>query len=239
MRLLCVIPARFGSTRLHAKPLRLIGGEPLVRRAVRNALSLDLAADIVVASDDARVLAATDDLAPGVLTRADHASGTARVAEVIAQPAYAGYDVVLTVQGDEPFLPRAAALGAVRQVREDGADVGTAAHPLTPTARRDPHRVKVEVDGRGRALRFYRLAAPGGCHRRRSAVWQHIGVYAARPATLARWQALPAVPDERTERLEQARPLAHGWTIGVAVLPDPVPHGIDTEDDLRLAEALL
>jgi len=235
--LVCVIPARLGACRLPQKPLRLLAGEPLVRVVARHALELELGGLVVVASDDERVLEAVAPLGVvGMLTRQDHASGTERVAEVVNRPEFAAIDVVLNLQGDEPFLPREAALGAVARVR-DGDDVGTAAQPLDHRARHDPQRVKVEVDGRGRALGFCRTLS-ARARRPLGRVLQHVGVYAYSPATLRRWVALPATADERTERLEQLRPLAHGFTIGVAALAEPAPHGIDTEEDLRMAEAL-
>jgi len=238
VRLVCVIPARFASTRLPGKPLRLLGGEPLIRRVVRRVLAFGLDARIVVASDDPRVLDAARPLGVGtVLTNATHGSGTERVAEVLATPGYADVDVVLNLQGDEPFLPAAAAHGAVTRVLA-GDDIGTAAQPLAPGADRDPHRVKVVVDGRGRALRFYRTPVAVACQRG-EAVFQHMGVYAYRPDALARWMALPAIDDERRAALEQLRPLRHGMHIGVALLGEAAPHGIDTEEDLRLAEGLL
>jgi 3-deoxy-manno-octulosonate cytidylyltransferase (CMP-KDO synthetase) len=236
--LVCVIPARIGSTRLPGKPLRLLGGEPLIRRVVRRAFSLGLDAPVVVATDDPAVLAAVADTgAIGVLTAPDLRSGTERVAAAMAHPAFPPADLVLNLQGDEPFLPADAATGAVRRVR-DGDDVGTAAQPLTPDGWRSPHRVKVEVDGRGHAERFFRTPMPPACAHR-APTFQHVGVYAYRPAALRRWLALPPVEAERVEALEQLRPLAHGMRIGVAVLDTAVPHGIDTEDDLRLAEAML
>jgi 3-deoxy-manno-octulosonate cytidylyltransferase (CMP-KDO synthetase) len=238
VRLVCVIPARIGSTRLPGKPLRLLGGEPLIRRVVRRAMSLDLGAPVVVASDDPEVLAAVAGTeAIGVLTASGLRSGTERVAAAMDDPAFPPADVVLNLQGDEPFLPAAAAAGAVRRVRA-GDDVGTAAHPLTPEAWRNPHRVKVEVDGRGHAQRFFRTPGPPACTRH-APTFQHVGVYAYRPAALRRWTTLPCLEAERDEGLEQLRPLAHGMRIGVAVLEDAVPSGIDTEDDLRLAEAML
>jgi len=238
VRLVCVIPARIASTRLPGKPLRLLGGEPLIRHVVRRAFALGLDSPVVVASDDPRVLATIADTgAMGLLTGAGHHSGTERVAEAAAHPSFPPADVVLNLQGDEPFLPPEAARGAVARVR-DGDDVGTAAHPLTAEAWRDPHRVKVEVDGRGRALRFYRTPAAPACSSR-APTFQHVGVYAYRPATLRRWVSLPPTGAERDEALEQLRPLEHGMRIGVAVLDAVVPHGIDTEDDLRLAEARL
>jgi 3-deoxy-manno-octulosonate cytidylyltransferase (CMP-KDO synthetase) len=232
-----VIPARLGATRLPEKPLRLLGGEPLIRVVARRALSLELGGPVVVASDDRRVLEAVAPLdVAGVLTGA-HRSGTDRVAEVARRPEFAGADVILNLQGDEPFLPRAAAAGAVSRVLE-GDDVGTAAQPLSLEAWRDPRRVKVELDRRGRALRFFRTPEAPACSHR-PPTFHHVGVYAYRPDALARWTALPLTAAEESEGLEQLRPLARGWTIGVATLTAAVPHGIDTEDDLRTAEALL
>jgi 3-deoxy-manno-octulosonate cytidylyltransferase (CMP-KDO synthetase) len=237
VRLLCVIPARLGSTRLPNKPLQHLGGEPLIRVVARRAVELDLGGLVVVATDHESVL---DALGPlnviGVLT-GTHSSGTERVAEVAARAEFDGVEVVLNLQGDEPFLPREAATGAVARVTA-GDDVGTAAQPLTAAAWRDPRRVKVELDGRGRALRFSRTPETPACSHR-SPTFQHIGVYAYRPATLARWIASPRIEDETAQGLEQLRPLHHGFTIGVAVLSEPAPHGIDTMEDLRTAEALL
>ena len=233
-----MIPARYDSTRLPGKPLRLLGGEPLIRYVTRRALALNLPGDVLVASDDQRVLDAVAGLGvEPVLTDSTHASGTARIAEVVARRGLGAADVVLNLQGDEPFLPRAAAVGAVERVRA-GDDVGTAAQPLTPAGWRDPNRVKVELDGRGRALRFYRTPDRPACGVQ-APTFHHLGVYAYRAATLRTWVNLPRVDEEAIEGLEQLRPLAHGLRIGVAVLPVAAPHGIDTEHDLRLAEALL
>jgi 3-deoxy-manno-octulosonate cytidylyltransferase (CMP-KDO synthetase) len=203
----------------------------------RRAVELDLGGPVVVASDHESVLDAVAPVGVATVLTGPHGSGTERVAEVARRAEFSGVEVILNLQGDEPFLPRAAALGAVGRVRA-GDDVGTAAQPLSPEAWRDPRRVKVELDGRGRARRFYRTPeTPASCPR--SPTFQHMGVYACRPATLARWVALPAAADELAEGLEQLRPLAHGFRIGVALLSEPAPHGIDTDDDLRTAEALL
>jgi 3-deoxy-manno-octulosonate cytidylyltransferase (CMP-KDO synthetase) len=204
----------------------------------RRALAMDLGGPVLVASDEERVLeeVAALDVQP-VLTARMHRSGTERVAEVAARPEVADSDVILNLQGDEPFLPRGAALGAIQRVR-DGDDVGTAAQPLDAAAWRNPSRVKVEIDGHGRARRFYRTPTPAACHVP-APTFHHLGVYAYAPATLRRWVAASPTPDELGESLEQLRPLALGLTIGVAVVAEPVAHGIDTEDDLRMAEALL
>lgn len=238
MHLLCVIPARLGSTRLPQKPLRPLGGEPLIRVVARRALELGLAARVVVAGDDPRILEAVAPLGvEAVLTDRAHRSGTERVAEVARRPEYRDAEIVLNLQGDEPLIPREAALGAVRRV-EGGAEIGTAADPLQARDRLHPDRVKVAVDAVGRALDFFRTPQTPACGRQ-PAVFRHVGVYAYRPAALERWIALPPVAEEIEERLEQLRPLRHGMTIGVEPLRVPAPPGVDSEEDLRLVEAAL
>jgi len=174
-----------------------------------------------------------------VLTHDAHLAGTDRVAEAAGRAEFAGFDVVVNVQGDEPFLPREALAGAIDRVAQ-GDDIGTAAAPLSPEHAADPSRVKVVTDARGRALYFSRAAIP----RRREATdpvdglyWQHLGLYVYTRAALARWVAAPPSPAERAEHLEQLRALDCGLTIGVARLTEPALPGVDTPDDLRRAEA--
>jgi 3-deoxy-manno-octulosonate cytidylyltransferase (CMP-KDO synthetase) len=238
VRFLCVIPARLGSTRLPEKPLRLLAGEPLVRHVARRVAESEIADEVVVATDAPYVVTAVSDLAVRpLLTRATCASGTERVAEVVRRPEYADVDMVLNVQGDEPLVPREALVGALERVA-NGDDVGTAAGPLSADAWWDPNRVKVSVDGRGRALRFFRSPVA-----RRSphpeTVLHHVGVYAYRRDALLRWVRLPEGDEERAERLEQLRPLAHGMTIGVSRLAEAPPPGVDTAEDLEAMEHLL
>ena len=221
-----------------AKPLRLIAGEPLVRRVARRVLACEVATEVVVATDHQDVADAVADLnLTPVLTDPLHASGTERAAEVVRRAEFAGREVVLNVQGDEPLILREALVGALDQVAR-GRDVGTAAGPLSRSARWDVNRVKVSVDGQGRALRFFRSPPAGGCPRP-EAVFHHVGVYAYRPQALQRWTALPPVEEERTERLEQLRPLLHGMTFGVALVQESPPPGVDTAGDLEVMEHLL
>lgn len=240
MRVLGVIPARLGSTRIPHKPLQLLAGEPLVTRVIQHVLSLELVDDLVVATDSemvARVVEVAGVRA--VLTRPSHQSGTERVGEVAARPEHAGHDIVVNVQGDEPFLPRAALAGAIDRVIQ-GDEVGTAAAPLDARDAGDPGRVKVVADVNGRALYFSRAMIP---HRRdRDAAthdlyWQHLGVYAYRREALDRWTRLPPAPAEEAERLEQLRALHYGMHVGVARIEEPAEPGVDTPDDLRRAEA--
>ncbi|HWA15639.1 MAG TPA: NTP transferase domain-containing protein, partial [Gemmatimonadales bacterium] len=129
MRVLGVIPARLGSTRLPHKPLQLLAGEPLVTRVIQRVRTLGLLDDLVVATDSTMV-ARVVELAGvrAVMTSDSHTTGTERVHEVASLPEYARHGMVANVQGDEPFLPRAALAGAIDRVRS-GDDVGTAAAP--------------------------------------------------------------------------------------------------------------
>ena len=237
MRVLGVIPARLGSTRLPHKPLQLLAGEPLITRVVERVLDHGLVERLVVATDSEQVARAAERAgAPAVLTSGHHATGIDRVAEVAARTEFAGYDTIVNIQGDEPFLPREALAGALARVGQ-GDEIGTAAAPLDSAAARDPSRVKVVTDLRGRALYFSRAVIP---HEREPSdsgrYWQHLGLYACTRAALLRWVGLPPSPLEQLERLEQLRALQSGMAIGVAFLEEEAPPGIDTVDDLRRAE---
>jgi 3-deoxy-manno-octulosonate cytidylyltransferase (CMP-KDO synthetase) len=239
-RVLGVIPARLGAERLPGKPLRLLGGKPLIQRVALNARASGVFDELVVASDSAEVLAAAEAVGVrGVKTRADHASGTSRVGEVASHDAFADATIVVNVQGDEPFLPAAAIRAAVGAVVE-GWDVATTAVPIAAAAAAAPDIVKVVSDELGRALFFSRAPIPydragkGGVR-----YWQHLGVYAYRPDALALWLTLPPTEPEQAESLEQLRALGHGIAIGVARVNVAALPGIDTEDDLRRAEAYL
>jgi 3-deoxy-manno-octulosonate cytidylyltransferase (CMP-KDO synthetase) len=239
-KVLGVIPARLGAERLPGKPLRLLGGKPLIQRVALNARASGALDEVVVASDAEEVLEAARAVGVrAVRTRGDHATGTSRVGEVAAMAEFAGCTVVVNVQGDEPFLPAAAIRGAVGEVVH-GWDVGTAAVPLDAAAAASPNVVKVVMDELGRALYFSRALIP---HDRSGTgavrYWQHLGVYAYRPDALALWLTLPPTAPEEAEKLEQLRALGNGLSIGVARVDVRALPGIDTEDDLRRAEAHL
>jgi len=240
MRVLGVIPARLGSTRLPNKPLQLLAGEPLITRVIQRVMEHDVLQDLVVATDSHMVAQVVERAGVrAILTNDGHVSGTDRVAEAVGRPEFADFDVVANVQGDEPFLPRAALAGAIERI-ERGDDIGTAAAPLEVELVDDPSRVKVVTEARGRALYFSRAAIP---HRRESTdpsdglYWQHLGIYVYRRAALMRWVAAPPSAAEQAERLEQLRALHLGLTIGVARLSEAALPGVDTLDDLRRAEA--
>jgi 3-deoxy-manno-octulosonate cytidylyltransferase (CMP-KDO synthetase) len=237
-----VIPARIGSERLPRKPLHPIAGRPLVEWVWRRASRLGLLDRIVIATDSDEVAAVVRGFGADVeLTSPLHASGTDRVAEVAARPAFHAFGIIANIQGDEPFITAAQLGGAIERVR-DGWDVGTVAAPLeTLEAWRDPAVVKVVCGARGRALYFSRAPVPAMRDREPSSAelagapfLRHIGVYAYTRDALARWAALPAAPLEHTERLEQLRPLAAGLRIGVTLV-DRSDGGVDTSRDAERA----
>jgi 3-deoxy-manno-octulosonate cytidylyltransferase (CMP-KDO synthetase) len=240
MRVLGVIPARLGSTRLPNKPLQTLAGEPLITRVIERVLDLGLLSQLVVATDSEKVARVAERSGvPAVLTSGAHATGTERVAEVANRVEFIGFETIVNIQGDEPFLTREALAGALGRV-EQGDEIGTAAAPLDWVRVSEPGLVKVVTDREGRALYFSRAAIP---HRRESddsgegLYWQHIGIYACTRVALNRWVGLPPSPLEQAERLEQLRALYHGIRIGVAHLEEAVLPGIDTAEDLRRAEA--
>ncbi len=240
MRTLAVIPARLGATRLPRKPLRLLAGKPLIVRVFERVTNLDLFDRVVVATDSEEIEAAVADFAGAgfVVQTGEHDSGTERIsAAVVALDLANDYDVVVNVQGDEPFVSRQALLGATRMVTDSRHAIGTAAVLAPPAVLADPNVVKVVTDYHGRAMYFSRapipyLRDPADAELQRAEIYQHIGVYAYDMDTLLGWSMIPASPLEQIERLEQLRALAAGISIGVSKIDEPVRPGIDTEEDL-------
>lgn len=240
MKTLAVIPARLGATRLPRKPLRLLGGAPVIVRVLERVRALDVAHRIIVATDSPDIADVVRDAGgEAELTRDDHPSGTDRVAEVCARLG-APYGAVLNVQGDEPFISESALRAALAQVTEHGFPLGTAAAHASPDVLERPDVVKVVTADDGAAMYFSRAPIPflrdaADRATRDARVLHHVGVYAYTPDALARWVALPPHPLELVERLEQLRPLAAGLRMGVGVVQEPPRGGIDTEADLEQA----
>jgi 3-deoxy-manno-octulosonate cytidylyltransferase (CMP-KDO synthetase) len=244
MSTLAVIPARLGAMRLPRKPLLLLGGAPLIVRVWERVVAMQAADRVVVATDHPDI-AAVIHAAGGEVAMTDpaHPSGTDRVAEVASQPAYQGFDILLNVQGDEPYLSADAVRGAVAMVRDHGFPLGTAAAEADASILLDPSLVKVVTDDAGRALYFSRapipfLRDPADAVHRTPLLRQHLGVYAYTREALMQWVALPPHPLELIERLEQLRALAAGLAMGVAPVGPVAGGGIDTPDDLARANAL-
>ena len=239
------IPARFGASRLPGKPLRLIGGEPMVVHVARRALAAG-ATQVVVATDDPRIGQAVADYPVTVcMTRADHPSGTDLLAECAKQLRWADRQIVVNLQGDEPFAPPEGIRAVARTLAESGAEMATLAAPIDDCETLfDPNAVKLVRDANGFALYFSRSPIPW--QRDRYAIdrisglpdggLRHIGIYAYRAGFLDVFSKLPPGKLEVAEALEQLRVLEAGFRIAVGVTPVPFPPGVDTEADLQRAE---
>lgn len=240
------IPARYGASRLPGKPLRLIGGVPMVVHVARRAVAAG-ARQVVVATDDARIAAAlVDETLTICMTRADHASGTDRLAECAGQLGWDDDQIVVNLQGDEPFAPPEGIHAVARTLAAGGAEMATLATPIEDTDTLfDPNVVKLVRDDQGLALYFSRAAIPWQRDRfardRLGPVGEgalrHIGIYAYRAGFLRRFAAMPPGRLEQLEALEQLRVLEAGHRIAVGLTPVPFPPGVDTEEDLARAEA--
>lgn len=236
MRVAVVIPARFASSRLPGKPLLRDTGKYLIQHVYEQASAAKTASLVVVATDDERIRKAVEGFGGNVvMTRADHPSGTDRVAEVAAG---LGSHVVVNVQGDEPQLDPAAIDLLVEILTADpGSDMATLATPLPDReSYLSPNVVKVVCDDRGRALYFSRSPIPmtregePDLAARPARYLQHLGVYAYRRAFLLRLAALPPHPLEEAEKLEQLRVLGAGGTIQVGQIAH-AHRGVDTPAD--------
>lgn len=246
------IPARYASSRLPGKPLRLLAGRPMIEHVYRQALASG-AQEVVIATDDSRILTAAVSFgAEACMTAPTHASGTDRLAEVAERRGWPDDAIVVNLQGDEPLMPPA----LLRQVA-----AGLAAHPVAGIATAcsrivqvaelfDPHVVKVVMDAQGYALYFSRAPIP--YHRQAfpdggppaaipsgADYFRHIGLYAYRVAVLRRYPQLPPAMLEVTESLEQLRALWNGIRIRVEEAAEAPPLGVDTEADLARVEAYL
>ncbi len=245
-----LIPARLASTRLPNKPLADIGGKPMVVRVAERAARSG-AAQVVVAADAPAILEAC--AAHGVraiATRADHPSGSDRLAEACALLGLDGDEVIVNVQGDEPLI-EPALIGAVADLlqNEPLASMGTAAHAIeTVEEFVNPNVVKVVTDAQGLALAFSRAPLPwwrDGFAQGITALptqpapLRHIGIYSYRAAFLRAFPRLAPAPIERCEALEQLRALWHGHRIAVHVTPHAPGPGVDTPEDLARVRALL
>ena len=244
------IPARHGSTRLPGKPLREIGGVPMVVRVAQRALQAG-ASRVVVAVDDARIAEALAGQGEVTIcmTRSEHASGSDRLAECAEQLGWDDDSIVVNLQGDEPFAPAAGIRAVAQALAGDDAPMATLATPIIDAEELfDPNVVKLVRAGNGRALYFSRAPLPwardafaADRHALPSGTpfLRHIGIYAYRAGFLRRYTRLPRTPLEQTESLEQLRVLEHGHAIAVRLTPEAFPPGIDTEADLERAELWL
>jgi len=249
LEFVAVIPARFASTRLPGKPLADIAGKPMVVRVADQALKSG-AQRVVIATDHAGVKQAAElhgHLA--LMTRSDHAQGTDRIAEVVAQLALADDAIVVNVQGDEPLIdPQLIAKVAETLAARPDAAIATAAHAITSAEEFfSPNVVKVVCNSAGLAHYFSRAPIPYA----RDAFLQsretlpqnfpalrHIGIYAYRASFLKRYATLAPAPTEQVEALEQLRAMFHGFAIAVHLWQGSLAPGVDTPEDLQRVRSL-
>jgi 3-deoxy-manno-octulosonate cytidylyltransferase (CMP-KDO synthetase) len=242
MNILAVIPARYASTRLPGKPLVSLGGKPMIERVWERVRKASLVSRVIVATDDERIRSAVKAFGGEVvLTRADHRSGTERVAEVAATQKDA--EILVDVQGDEPLIEPAAIDAAIEAIRNDGeVQVATLAVPIAnPAEIMDPNVVKTVLDFDGNALYFSRAPIPWVRDRKGPVHAQHLkhlGLYVFRREALLDFATFPQGDLERIEQLEQLRWLENGYRIRVAET-EHESVSVDTPEDVTRVEQLL
>jgi 3-deoxy-manno-octulosonate cytidylyltransferase (CMP-KDO synthetase) len=241
MRLIAMIPARYGSTRLPGKPLALIAGRPLIQWVYQHTLRVQGLDSVWVATDDVRIRdCVTGFGGQAVMTRADHLSGSDRLAEAAGLLGLAADDLVINIQGDQPVFPPELIGGLAAAFRQDAAVVmATPARRRTDLqAVRNPNLVKVVLDRQGRALYFSRSPLPFWRDGGEPYFYQHLGIYAYRSGFLQQFVKLPPGRWEEAEKLEQLRALEHGFPIQVIETQGSTLE-VDTPGDLERLEAFL
>lgn len=243
MKILGVIPARYASSRFPGKPLQLIAGKTLIQRVVEQCRKATSLSDIIVATDDERISDMAKRFCRVEMTRADHPSGSDRIAEVAAR---CDCDAVVNIQGDEPLIDPSV-VDAVANALAN-CEMSTAATPIKQTAEyENPNAVKVVVNAAGRALYFSRRTIPFLREAASLTVneqlaafpfLKHLGIYGYRRETLLRLVAFPQSPLEMAEKLEQLRALENGIQIAV-VKVDYDSVGVDVPEDVGRVEQLL
>ncbi|MCI0516624.1 MAG: 3-deoxy-manno-octulosonate cytidylyltransferase [Woeseiaceae bacterium] len=240
-----VIPARYASSRLPGKPLRILAGKPMLQHVWERGSESD-AESVVIATDDRRIAEAAAAFGADVcMTATTHPSGSDRIAEVCRVRKWAGERIVVNLQGDEPTMPAELINQCAALLDDDGADIGTLASPLSAIADlHNPNIVKVLLDAKGYALIFSRAAIP---HARsmdalglaKDTALHHHGIYAYRVRALLRMVAAKPSALEICEQLEQLRALHLGMRIRVGQPKVRPGAGVDTDDDLRVADQAL
>ena len=237
MKAICVIPARYSSTRLPGKPLKDICGKPMICRVWERASRAASVAEVIVATDDERILQAVEkNSGRAMMTRADHKTGTDRLAEVVAH--FPDADVIVNVQGDEPLIEPALIDALVAEFNDAALQMATVATELTDAAEmQNPNNVKVVVGRAGNALYFSRALIPYPRNKGRASVFKHIGIYAYRRDFLLAYAKMEPTPLEQTESLEQLRALENGFKIRV-IKSSCRFVGVDTAEDLELVNEI-
>lgn len=241
-QIICIIPARYGSTRFPGKPLALIHGKPMIQRVYEQALKCTSLQHVIVATDDERIASAVRDFrGNAIMTSSHHQSGTDRCAEAI-QKITGDFDVVINIQGDEPFIKPSQIELLCSCFQKEGTMIATLVKQISFHEELfNPNLVKVVMAENGEALYFSRSAIP---HQRsvsenywlgNGVFYRHLGIYGYRRDVLEKIVSLPLNVLEKAESLEQLRWLAHGYRIQTAITDDETI-AIDTAEDLHRAE---
>lgn len=231
MHIACIIPARYGSTRLPGKPLAMIGDKPMIQRVYEQVSKATEIEQVIVATDDQRVYDAVVAFGgQAMMTRPDHLTGTDRLAEVAAT--HTEIDVIINVQGDEPLIDASVIDALAREFKEDSSlQMGTVGCPLLEEEYNEPSAVKVIVNRLGNAMYFSRSLIPYPRNAFVQPPLKHVGMYGYQRQFLLEYAKMDPTPAELTESLEQLRALENGYTIRV-ITTDQRFVGVDTPEDL-------
>ena len=232
MRIACIIPARYGSTRLPGKPLAMIGQKPMIQRVYEQVSKASKIQEVIVATDDCRVYDTVQAFGGQVMmTSPDHLTGTDRLAEVAA--ARPDIDVIINVQGDEPLIDASVIDALAEQFQEDTTlQMGTVGCPLLEEEYDEPSAVKVIINRLGNAMYFSRSLIPYPRNAFVVPPLKHVGMYGYGRQFLLDYAKMEPTPAELTESLEQLRALENGYTIRV-ITTDQRFVGVDTPEDLE------
>jgi 3-deoxy-manno-octulosonate cytidylyltransferase (CMP-KDO synthetase) len=243
-RVKVVIPARYGSSRLPAKPLLELNGMPIFWHVVQRVIEAGvLLEDIIIATDHEAIFTKANELMlPVLMTSLDHISGTDRINEVATQLNWEESTIVINVQGDEPLIPAKLIQDLIIFTVENHYDISTV---VTPIIKHDeltnPNVVKAILTEHGQALYFTRSASPYNRDKQSDLTLanRHIGIYAYTVKSLAKFCSLPESTLENYEKLEQLRALTNNLTIGALAYLGDIPHGIDTDDDYLATKKIM
>ncbi|MEE4356399.1 MAG: 3-deoxy-manno-octulosonate cytidylyltransferase [Desulfococcaceae bacterium] len=242
MKIVVIIPSRYGSTRFTAKPLALIAGKPMIQRVYEAAKQAENITDVVVATDDRRIMDAVEAFGGrALMTSPENRSGTDRAGDAARQMGLAGDDIIINVQGDQPMLDPRCLDEVIRPFFSDpGLHMSTLAYKIVnPDEISNPKEVKVVFDAQGFALYFSRSPIPF-CREpgQESDTYRHLGIYAYTLNFLDIFRRLPLGKLEDTEKLEQLRALEYGYQIKVLVTACDSPE-VDLPEDIDRIETLL
>lgn len=239
MRVIGVIPARYGSTRFEGKPLADIWGKPMIQYVYERAQRASILDDVIVATDDLRIKEAVERFGgKAAMTSPKHPTGTDRSGEVVKD---LDINTVINIQGDEPLIdPKLIDEVGQPLLENPQIEMATLAHEITTKEKHmDPNVVKVVIDAQGFALYFSRSLIPYPRKTENLHAYEHIGIYAYRKNFLLDFIQLPPTPLEKTESLEQLRALENGYKIKVIITKKYTGLSVDTREDLEEVKAIV